>query len=192
MPYHALFCDLFSPRSHWSKRMILGEILGSWTVPWKMGALGPVVWIPDIPSIKRDCYLLRGTPQLPGPKATNFQLRALYLWKSPPGQWAQLSVFRLQRRTLGAEGRTQQRRDANRWTSMGCRYLGFIFQKKHAVWIYIYIYVNIMIMKMRFQFLRYFLCWTTSSHTLGFGTWWLLLFAVVGTVIYNFRDSNWG
>lgn len=59
-------------------------------------------------------------------------------------------------------------------------------------YIYIYIYVNIMIMKMRFQFLRYFLCWTTSSHTLGFGTWWLLLFAVVGTVIYNFRDSNWG
>ena len=152
MPF---FVTFFSPRSHWSKqiKLFLGEILGSWTVHGKLVVWGPVVWIPDIPSIKGIVTYL-GAPQPPGPKATNFQLRAPYLWKSPPGQWAQLSVFRLQRRTLGAAGRTQQRRDANRWTSMGCRYLGFIFRKKKQNMLFGHIYI--WLWKWYFNFLVFF------------------------------------
>ena len=81
MPYHALFVTFFHPDLIDLNELFLGEILGSWRVHGKWVLWGPVVWIPGIPSIKGIVTCL-GAPKPPGPKATNFQLRALHLWKS--------------------------------------------------------------------------------------------------------------
>ena len=162
--------------------------LGAGQFYGKFGGLGPGgldSW--DLLN-KRDCYLLRlrGTPTTRATKATNFQLRALYLWKSLQDSEHSFRCFDFKGELLELreELSSEEMPTGGRLWDAGILVLSF---EKKTCCLDIYI-----VMEMIFQFLRYFLCWTNSSNSLGFGRWWLLLFAVVGTVIYNFRDSNWG